>query len=189
MVVGGTRILRQYLPQLLQLFGFQPSGNSFGNLHLKLVVLVLLREPFGGFRMTVGGEQIGLDVVDGSAVHEVSATYEKSRIFGIEVGLDELHAGEPDGIGPERRARGENAHTAVAAESRRPHRRRPALLLYLRKTPNQPQMGKLLNAAQRFGIPELRLKHDARPQRRHQPALPRDPELRRELAANTGDNV
>ena len=188
-VVGGARVLGQHLPQLLYLFGFQPLGDILGNLHVKLIVLVLLREPLGGLRVTVGGEQVGFDVVDRGTVHKVGATYKERRVFGVKVSLDELHAGEPDGVGTEGRTRGEDAHAPVAAEPRGPHRRRPSLLLYLRETPDQPQMGELLDTAQRLRVPELGLEHDARPQRRHQPALPRNPEFRRELAADTSDDL
>lgn len=188
-VVGGARVLGQHLPQLLHLFGFQPLGDILGDFHVKLVVLVLLREPLGGLRVAVGGEQVGFDIVDGSAVHKVGTAHKERRVFGVEIGLDELHAGETDGVGTEGRTRGEDAHTPVAAEPRGPHRRRPSLLLYLRENPDQPQMGELLDTAQRLRVPELGLEHDARPQRRHQPALPRNPEFRRELAADTSDDL
>jgi hypothetical protein len=50
-------------------------------------------------------------------------------------------------------------------------------------------MGELPNAAQRLRIAVLGLEHDARAQRRHQSALPRNSELRGELAAGAGDDL
>ena len=50
-------------------------------------------------------------------------------------------------------------------------------------------MRELLDAAQRFRITVLRFENDARPQFGNQSALSRDSELRREFAANTGDDI
>ena len=49
--------------------------------------------------MTIGGEQIGFNVVDGRAVHEVGASHKKRGILRVEICLDEFHTGEADGVG------------------------------------------------------------------------------------------
>ena len=52
--------------------------------------------------MTVGVGEVGLYIVDGRAVEQVSTLDDEHRadVFGLFYG-DEAHRGKPDGVGPE----------------------------------------------------------------------------------------
>jgi len=59
----------------------------------------------------------------------------------------------------------------------------------LRKLPDQPQVREAFDIADGFRAAKFRLKHDARCQRVHQPALTRDAEFFAEIAADIGDRA
>ena len=57
----------------------------------------------------------------------------------------------------------------------------------LRESPDQPEMRKALQSAQRLVDPVCRFKNDLPFQLLGQPRLPRDPELGREVRTDMGD--
>ena len=131
-----------------------------------------------GIRVAVCKGQIRLDIVNGRPVHKVCAGNMEHRppvrvkLHGIQ-----LHGGKPHRIGPEGGPGGKNAHPRISSQPGGPHRRGPFLPDSPGKFPDEPQVGKLLNAPQGIRIPVLRLKNDLRLQIRDQAALARDPEL------------
>ena len=63
-------------------------------------------------RVDIG--QVRLYVKDGAAVQQVRAADAQDRpLLGLQVHPEQAHAGQADGVRPEGRARGEDAHALV----------------------------------------------------------------------------
>ena len=142
-----------------------------------------------GLRLAVGIGNVGFDVKDGSAVHQVRAAHLQHQALRPLLHRQQLHAAEPQGIGPEGRAGGKDAHAGVAPQPGRPHRRRPVPPQVLRKLPDEPQVGKALDAPQGLRLAVLRLENHIALQFFHHPGLPGDAELAGKIAAHMGDGA
>ena len=147
-------------------------------------------EACGGVRVAVGVGNVGLDVVDGGAVHQVGAPHDEDGA-DVRPVLDgfQLDAGQSQRIGPEGRAGGKYAHPGVAAEAGRPDGGGPAVPHRAGKLPHQPDVAKILEAAHGVGVAVFGGENDLAPQAVHQPALARDAELGGEGGADMGDDL
>ena len=136
-------------------------------------------EAATGIGMGVGIDHVGLDVVDGGAIHEVGTknVYQRT-VGGVEVDVREAHRRESYAVGTERRACGENSHTGVAAKQRRAHHGADGSMAVGRKLPHKPQIVERLNATQGVGIAILWHKLDCALQILYQSALLRNAKLR-----------
>ena len=141
-------------------------------------------------RVGIGVGNVGLDVENGGAVHQVGAAHMKNgTILPGMLYPQKPDAGQPQIVGPEGRTGGENPHPGVASQPGRPDSGGPALTDRLGKLPDQPQVGKFFNPPQGIGIPVFRLEHHGGAQILHQSALPGDAELGGEITANPGDGL
>ncbi len=157
--------------------------------------------------MAVGKGNVGLDVIDGRAIAQVSAPNMDDGAALGKLNALQLHAGKANGVGPKRAARGEYAHPLAATQTRRTHRGRPvgssARVVVRRgigrnvtcraarrpvlKAPEQPKMRELVQAAHRVCTGKLGLKDDAPLQVRGQKAVPGNTELLRQVGTNVCD--
>src|SRR3712207_2451959 len=137
--------------------------------------------------MAIGIGHIGLDVVDGRAIHEVGTEHIYNRCArGVEVDATDAHRREADGVRAERRARGPHAHAHVASQHGRPHRRARGSMLVGREAPYEPEEVELLEAAQCVGIAVARLEDYRAFEALYKAALLGDAELRAEGRAKGG---
>ena len=144
----------------------------------------------GGIDMAVAVGNVGLDVENRCSVHQIRASYmEDGAEFFRMLHTQQLHAGKPQVVWPERGTGGEDTHAGVAAQPGRPYRRRPALPNRFGKLPDNPQMGKILNSPQGIGVPEFRLKDDGGAQFFHKAALPGNAEFCGEIAVHPGNDL
>ena len=189
-LVGGAGVVFQHTLQSGLLVG-RHSGPEAGVAdHGQVVELGLCREAPGGVRVAVGVGDVGLDVVDGGAVHQVGAPHDEDGA-DVRPVLDgfQLDAGQSQRIGPEGRAGGKYAHPGVAAEAGRPDGGGPAVPHRAGKLPHQPDVAEILEAAHGVGIAVFGGKNNLAPQAVHQPALARDAELGGEGGADMGDDL
>ena len=188
MLIGRARVLREHSAQCVQLFRREARREHVRYLHGERALPFAGGEAAERARRGVRVGDVGLDVENGRAVHQVGAGNAQHGPFGRgELHGLQLHAGEAEGIRPHGRARGENAHARVPAQARRAHQRRPGLAKILRKSPDEPEVGKALYAPQRVPLAETGLENDFGPQLRHDAALARDAEFAAEVAAHAGD--
>ena len=150
----------------------------------------LAGKAFGSVRVTVGVGDIGLDVIDGGAVHQVSPAHQQDGAH-LRAHLDafQLHAGKAQGVGPEGGPGGEHAHAGIAAQTRRPNGGGPAVPHRAGELPHQPDVAEILQPAHGVGAAVFRGKDHLAPQAVHQPALARDAELGGEGGADMGDDL
>ena len=149
-----------------------------------------VREAAGGVRVAVAVGNVGLDVKNRCAIHQVCAAYVQNRAeFPGLLHAQKADAGQPQIVGAEGGAGGKDAHPGVPAQPRRAHGGRPALADSLGKLPDDPQMGKVLNAPQSVGIAEFRLEDDGGAKGLHKSALPRDAELGGKVTAHSGNDL
>ena len=189
-LVGGAGVVFQHALQSGLLDG-RHSGPEAGVAdHGQVVELSLCREACGGVRVAVGVGDVGLDVVDGGAVHQVGAPHDEDGA-DVRPVLDgfQLDAGQSQRIGPEGRAGGKYAHPGVAAEAGRPDGRGPVVPHRAGKLPHQPDVAEILETAHGVGIAVFGGKNDLAPQAVHQPALARDAELGGKGGADMGDDL
>ena len=140
--------------------------------------------------MAVPIGEVGLDVQDGGAVHQVRAPDMEHRAQGVRVhNAVQPHGGEADGIGPEGGAAGEDPHPLIAPQPGRPDRGGPLRPLGLVKGPDQPDVGEALQPPQGVGIAVGLLKDHGGLQGVHQAALAGDAELGAEVAVDPGDDA
>ena len=175
---GGALVFRQKLQK----------GRGEG--HLQKKVICGVREAAQGIGMGVCVGDVGFDVENGGAVHQVRAGNVDDRAKL----LRHFHTLEPDAaqsqiVGPEGGPGGEHAHAGVAAQAGRADRGAPAGPDRLGKLPDDPKMGKTVKSPQRIGVAVLRLKHDGRMQLLHQMGLARDAEFRGKIAVHSGDDI
>ena len=171
-------VLRKPLQQLLR------------ELHLQEKVAYPVRKaPCGGW-LTVAVGNVGLDVKDGGAVHQIGAAH--NQYITILPGMahfQELYAGQSQIVGPERGAGGKYTHAGVAAQPGRADRWGPALPYCLGKLPDDPQVGVFFNAPQGIGIAVFRLENNDGLQCFHQTALPGDAEFAGEIGMHPGNHL
>ena len=171
-VIARPRVLRQKLRRAGALVRRETRKQRGREVHRQPLVLHRLAEPAAGVRPRVGIGQVGLDVQQRRAALHIHARNVQHRpVARVRLDRLQLHAGQADGIRPVGRPRGEHAHPPVAAQTRRPYRRRPAPVRGRRKQPEQPDMRNRLQPAERFAHAVFRLKHDPPRQRRTGRAL------------------
>ena len=189
-------VLREHLEGPLVQVGGKLGEQLGREVHLELVPLVGLHPAVAGPRLGVGEGQVGLDVVDGRAVHHVGPHHEElGAARAVVVGGVGLHAGEPHAgeckvVGAKARPRGEHAHAPRAAQAGRAHGGRPlAAAVVLREVPDEPHVVERLQAAHRVGVAELRLELHHALQRVHQARLAGHAELHGVGRADAGDGA
>ena len=75
----------------------------------------IVRETAGGLWVAIAIGDVGLDVENGCAVHQVGAAYmEYSAVFFRMFHSQQLHAGQSQLIGSERGPGGEHTHAGIA---------------------------------------------------------------------------
>ena len=147
-------------------------------------------EAAGGVRVAVAVGNVGLDVENRGAVHQVRTAHMQNRAeFPGLLHAQKADAGKPQIVGAERGTGGKDPHSGVSAQPGRAHGGRPALADGLGKLPDEPQMGKVLNAPQSVGIAEFRLEDDGGAEGFHQPALPGDAEFGGKVAVHPGNDA
>ena len=145
------------------------------------------------FRMAVCIWDIWFYVKNRRTIQKVGPANGQYRsLRGIGFHFQQLYAGKPQRIGPERAAGGKHPHAGIAAQPRRAHGGAPvgAILPGLHhggKLPHQPDIIIPVQPAHRIRAAELRFKHNACPQFLYQPALPRNAEFFREVRFNMRD--
>ena len=140
--------------------------------------------------MAVAVGNVGLDVENRGAVHQIPAAHVQNRAeFPGLLHTQKTDAGQPQIVGAEGGAGGEDPHPGVSTQPGRAHGGRPALPDGLGKLPDDPQMGKVLNAPQSVGVAEFRLKDNGGAEGFHKPALPGDTELGGKVAVHPGDDA
>ena len=72
-------------------------------------------------RTSIGVRDIGLDIIDGCAIHQVSPCYTQPQPFRPLLDADQPHAAETKPVGPKWRAGGEYPHALIAPKARRAH--------------------------------------------------------------------
>ena len=180
----------QHAPQALLLCLRDPCPEGGVTLHIQVVHPGLGRKARRGIRVAVGVWDIGLDVVDGGAVHEVGAPHDEDRAhLGPDLDFFQLDAGQAQRIGPERRAGGKHAHPGVAAQAGRADRGRPGIPHGPGELPHQPDVAEIFQPAHGVRVAVLRGKNDLAPQAVHQPALARDAKLGGERRVDVGDDI
>ena len=85
----------------------------------------ILNPAAGHIRMAVRKRNVGLDVIDGRAVAQVGPQHMDDGTVVGKLDTIELDAGETDGIGAKRTARGKYAHALGSTQTRRTHGLRP----------------------------------------------------------------
>ena len=189
-LVGGAGVVFQHTLQRRLLVGrhFGPEGVAAD--HVQVVEPGLRCETCRGIRVAVGVGDIGFDVVDGGAVHQVGAPHDED---GADVGpvLDGLQpdAGQAQRVGPEGGAGGKDAHPGVAAETGRADGGRPALPHRAGELPHQPDVAEIFQPAHGVGAAVFGGEDDLAPQTVHQPALAGDAEFGGEGGADMGDDL
>ena len=114
-----------------------------------------------GSRMAVGIGNVGLDVENGRAIHQVGSTHVYHRPAGrVPLHMIETHRREADAVGTEWRARGKHPYPLVASQQGRAHHEAGSCMTIGRKMPQQPQVIKLLDATQGVTLAVTGLKSD-----------------------------
>ena len=140
-----------------------------------------------GLGMAVGKGNVGLDVEDGGAVHEVGPLdMEHGSVGSMEVDGEESYGGESQRIGTEGRPGGPHTYSLVASQARGTYGRRPLLAHILRELSDEPQIIEPLDASQCLGIAVFGFKDDGGGELLHHVALAGNAELGRKERADTG---
>ena len=115
-MIAGTRVLGQHLTESLEVGGAVAACHGIGNVDLQRLPLMAVDEARASLGVGIGIGHVGLDVVDGRAVHEVGTEHMDDRTLGgVELHLIYTYAREPEVVGTEGRARGKNPDAIVAA--------------------------------------------------------------------------
>ena len=120
-MVWGPRILCQHLSQTHQLLWSEAPGQRIGNHYVEHLPLSGIDKTAAGVRMAIGVGHLGLDVVDGRAIHQVSAANMYHGAFiGGQLHLIYIYAREAEPVRTEWRPRGKHANAGVTTQARRP---------------------------------------------------------------------
>ena len=163
------------------------DGEAVGETHGKRIGQTVGGETARGILYPVHLRQVGLDVVDGGAVHHIHALDQK---FDAVVGAQNVHQtqyAQPYGIGTMGTARGEYTHAAIAAQTRGTNGGRKRVGVEAVEAPQHPYMRIALQPAEGVGRIVRGQKHDA-PPKRNETALAGDAEFVGEIGADVGDD-
>ena len=189
-LVGGTGVLRQHAQQSPALFRRHSLQQRRRAVHRQRPAGHGVGKAAGGLRVGVGVGDVGLDVVDGRAVHQVRPGHmEEGAVPAAKLHPHQAHGGQADGVGAEGGAGGKHPQPPVAAQAGRAHGGGPAVPDRPAELPEQPDMGEALQPADGLAAAELRLKDHGGAQGVHQPALARDAEFGGKVAVEPGNDV
>ena len=172
------------------LFGGELIQQGFGEIDLENKFVGGIGEAAQGVGVGICVGDVGLDVENGGAVHQVRAgDMDDGSVVLCEFHALQLHAAQAQIVGPEGGAGGEDAHAGIAAEPRRADRGGPAGADGLGKLPDDPKMGKALKPPEGVGVAVFRLEDDGGAQVLDQVGLAGNAEFGGEIAAHTRDHV
>ena len=154
--------------------------------NLQSFPLSRIHKTTSGIRMRIGIHHIRLDVVDRSAIHQVSTLHMDNRSIGtIPLYPRKSNGRQADIVGAKRAASGKDAHLLISAQHRRTHYGTIRPMLVGRELPYQPQIIKALDTTQGIGISILRFKDNLSFQLFHQSCLLRYSKLTRKWRAKS----
>ena len=180
--------MRQHSQQRLPALRGHKVQQLRRKLHQQMVLPVGVGEASCGLGTAVRQRHIGLYVKNGGTVQQVRPPHPQNRACRIlQIHPLQLHAGETDGVGPEGRAGGKHSHAPVSSQTGRPHSGGPPLAL--RKLPEQPQVGEILQPSEGLRHPVGRQKLHPAQKLLHQAALSGNAEFLRKLCANVADRL
>ena len=189
-VVGGAGILGQDADEAVPQGGGDPLQKRRGKRDVKGLPGMPVGESAGGLRVAVAVAEIGLDVIDGGAVHEIRpGDVEQRPQSGVKLHPLQPHGGQADGVGAEGGAGGKDPYAGIPAQPGRTDRGGPLFPDSLGELPQKPDMGKILQSPHRVGVSKFRHELDHGLQAVHQAALPGDAELGGKVGVDMGDMV
>ncbi len=173
-----TRIFRQDKSQEFALFLRNLFKKRFRDANRKRRKTNFLRKASPRLGKRIRIRQIRFDVDDRGAVHQVCARNDDFRTFRRN-GFDsfDFHDGKGDGIRSKGRTRRKDAHSPISAKTRRANGRAETASNVFRKNPEQPQVRKAFQSAERIRVSKPFLENDRRSQVFQNAALPRNTEL------------
>lgn len=142
-------------------------------------LVLLLCKASQGIAVAIGEGQIGLDVEDGSPVHQVgSINLDDRSLACVEMDGKDTYTGQTDVIGTERTARGPYTHALIPSQTGRSNCGSPRLpIMSFTEIPQKPDVAETFQSTQGIGIAILGSKDDAGRQTVDQTALPGNPKL------------
>lgn len=180
-VVMGPGIQGERADNLVGLCPY-PAPQLVGKDDSELAPLAVVGEPATRVGVAVGVWDVGFDVVDGGAVHEIGAADNEFS----PTDLHQAHRRETQSVGTEGTARSKDTQPLVASKTRRTHGQ-AARVLIGRESPYQPDIVEVLQSTYGIGMPVVLFEDDASAQFFHESALARYAELCREGRAEKGD--
>ena len=160
-LVGGAGVVPQNTDSGCLLALWQPVQQIRREVYFQKKRTGTICEAAGSISVAIAVRNVGLDVENGCAVHQVgSPNMQYSSKLCTLLHTQQFDTGKSQIIGPERGASGKNTHAGVAAKSGWTDSRGPAIAHGFRKLPNDPKMGEFLDSPQGVGIAEFRLKDD-----------------------------
>ena len=189
MLIGGARILGQHPQQGGPARLLHRLQQLRGTLHPEAGLLGLAGKAPRRLGAAVRVGEIGLHIIDGSAVHQVGPRYPERRPpLGMLLDPLQPDAGQANGVGAEGRTGGKHPHAGIPPKARGAHRRGPVFPHRLGELPDEPEVRKALQSPQGVRVTVLRLKDHRGAQLLHQAALPRDAEFCGKIAVDPGDH-
>ena len=153
-VILRTRIKRQHLTQPLKLFFRETGGYFLGNLNFQTVPFMFVNEAALRLRIAVGIAHVGLYVVNGSSVHQVSPLNMNNRPqLRKLLYINNMYAREAKSVRSERRTRGKHPYPLVSSQARRAHGQSHRIVTIGRESPYQPQMAERFQSPYSFSMP------------------------------------
>ena len=188
-MVTRTGVLRKEFTQGLKLIGSKLAGNSIGDYHLQRLPRPLVDKAGAGSRVSIRVGYIRLDVIDGRAIHQVSAKHMNDRsLTAGQVYFIYAYAREPKSIRTEWRTRGKHPYPLIAAKTWRTDSEMGCGRIGIgRKLPNEPQIVKILQSTNSLSMAIFWCKNDTTRQYRYHTALSRYAEFRRQRRMEIGN--
>lgn len=177
MLIRRARVLREQAHHGGQVLLGNVLFEFLRKIHRQAMAFGLLGEPADRVRHAVHIRQVRLDVHNWRAVHQIRAGDDERDAPVLLLHANQADNRQTDAVRAERRARREHTQSGIAAQPRRTHSRPPIILLRAVELPEQPQVGVILNAAERLADAVLFHHHDAGNHLRHKPRLPRHAEF------------
>lgn len=190
-MVTWTRVLGEKVAQGKKLVGSELAGDNIRDVYLQRLPRPLIDETRASVRVSVGIGDVGLNIVDRRAIHQVSTKYvDDWRLTASEVYFVNAHTRKADGIGAERRTRGEDPNALVATKTWRTDGEASVIVAAVsRKLPDEPQVIKILQATHGLGMAIVMCKNNASWQCRCYTTLSRYAEFRRQRRTEKGNGI
>ena len=123
-LIGGTWIVGEHSQQGLALIKGNLIQKCFRNMDRQKIGIGVVCEAAKGIGMGVAIGNVGFDIKDWGAIHQICAAYmEHGSEFPGFLHLQQTDTGQAKTVGAEGGACSEYAHAGVAPQSRRAHRR------------------------------------------------------------------